>query len=546
MSHRVAHLLIVALLLVTLVACARPTATPVPAVEPPAKATSAPAATEQTAAEPPATDHPTDEPAPTNEPPVAQELVIGLGRNLYDGPKTWYQLHGSLGVWEPLLILDNDMEPRPVLATGWTPSEDGKVWTFTLREGVRFHDGTPFDADAVLLNIPALQEEYSATLPGLVDLEKVDAYTVRFVMIEPTPDLPNRIAFFSSAMISPASLGEEGRPTGPIGTGPFRFVEYITDDSIILERNEDYWGELPRLEQVTFKYIPDANTRLSALQSGQIDAIADVGALQPEQASMILGDPNLVLKEQGVATTHYLTFNSGAAPFDDVRLRQAVSMALDRQALVDSTLYGYGLPGVSVITPFATRWANLDVAPIHDPQTAADLAREALQGERVSAKMLVSSALTGRWPYENIAQIVQAALIPLGIDVEIETVEAGAWSQNLRDGAYHMTMMPYTLMTGEPDFFMREWVWSQGALNVARSYGYADAHADELTLEAVSEMDPQQRKAMYDELQEIVARDVPFTPLYHEITIYAMRSDVHDLELDIQFKPSIERAYRGD
>ena len=138
------------------------------------------------------------------------------------------------------------------------------------------------------------------------------------------------------------------------------------------------------------------------------------------------------------------------------------------------------------------------------------------------------------------------ALIPLGIDVEIKTVEAGAWSQNLRDGAYHMTMMPYTLMTGEPDFFMREWVWSQGALNVARSYGYADAHADELTLEAVSEMDPQQRKAMYDELQEIVARDVPFTPLYHEITIYAMRSDVHDLELDIQFKPSIERAYRGD
>ena len=106
-----------------------------------------------------------------------------------------------------------------------------------------------------------------------------------------------------------------------------------------------------------------------------------------------------------------------------------------------------------------------------------------------------------------------------------------------------MTMMPYTLMTGDPDFFMGRWVWSEGDMNQRRSYGYANERADELVLAAQSEMDPTQRKAYYDELQAIVAEDVPFTPLYHEATIYATRKNVKDLRLDVQFKPSIDEAY---
>jgi len=206
-----------------------------------------------------------------------QDLSIGLGRNLYYGPAKWYFLHGSLGVWEPLVILDNDMIAQPVLATSWEMNEDGTIWTFHLREGVKFHDGSCFNADAVTLNIPKLQEEYMTTLPNLGTLEKVDDYTVRFIMEEPTPNLPQLIAYFSSAMISPSALGEDGRPTGPVGTGPFKFAEYIEGDSIILERNDDYWGEPAKVAQVVFKYVPDANTRLAALQTGEIDAIADVG-----------------------------------------------------------------------------------------------------------------------------------------------------------------------------------------------------------------------------------------------------------------------------
>jgi peptide/nickel transport system substrate-binding protein len=493
----------------------------------------------------PATDTPLPPTvAPTATPAVAQELVIGLGRNFYYGPATWYSLHGSVGVWEPLVILDNAMHVTPVLATDWEVNGDGTVWTFHLREGVTFHDGTPFNADAVLLNIPTLQEEYSRTLPNLSSLEKVDDYTVQFTMSEPTPNLPQLIAFFSSAIISPASIGDDGRPTAPVGTGPFQFVEYIEGDSIIIERFDGYWGEPARLDKVTFKYIPDATTRLAALQTGEIDAIADVGALQPEQAAIIESDANLVLLQQGVATTHYLTFKSDVAPFDDVRLRQAVSMALDRQSLVDHTLYGFGEAGVSVITIHAKDWVRTDIAPAYDMDGAKALAQEALQGERVEARLVLSSGFLGRWPYENIAQILQATVAELGIDVTIDILEAGAWNAALKAGEYNITMMPYTLMTGDPDFFMGNWALSTGSLNVNRSYGYRNDRVDELVVSAIKEIDPAARKLQYDQLQGILAEEAPFTPLYHEITLYATRKNVHDLYLDVQFKPSIEIAYK--
>jgi len=135
-------------------------------------------------ATPPST--PTLEPAlePTtasesiSEEGVSQEITIGLGRDLYYGPKKWYFLHGSIGVWEPLVILDNEMKVAPVLATSWEMNDDGTIWTFRLREGVKFHDGTPFNADAVILNIPKLQEEYMTTLPNLDTLERIECNDV--------------------------------------------------------------------------------------------------------------------------------------------------------------------------------------------------------------------------------------------------------------------------------------------------------------------------------------------------------------------------------
>jgi len=491
----------------------------------------------------PKNPEPTATPQPTATPEEPQVLTIGLGRKMYYGPKKWYFLHNSLAVWEPLITLDNDMVAQPVLATSWEMNEDGTVWTFHLREGVKFHDGTPFDADAVLLNIPQLQEEYTKNLTHLESLEKVDDHTVRFNFTQPTPNLNYLIANTSSAMMSPTALGEDGRPTTAVGTGPFKFVEYIEDDAIILERNDDYWGGPAKVDQVIYKYIPDANTRLSALQTGEIDAIADVGCLQPEQASIIEKDPNLILLQQGVATTHYLAFNGTKPPFDDVRLRQAVSKSLDRQVVVDNTLFGYGDPGISVITPHARQWVNTSIAPHYDMAGAKALADEVLGGKRVEARLVLHSGWLGRWPYENISQILQATVAELGIDVTIDVVEGGAWNEAVSSGDYNITMHPFTLMSGDPHFFLSPWLTSDGVYNKKRSHGYSNERVDELVEMAISEVNEEMRKAYYNEVQAIVAQAVPLTPLYHEVTIYATRKNVRDLTLNVTFKPSLEKVY---
>ena len=482
-------------------------------------------------------------PLPTEPPEVPQELTIGLGRDLWYGRETWFTLHDMCKVWESLLTLDNDMRIVPVLATSWESNEDATVWTFHLRQGIKFQDGTPFNADTVVFNIPKLQQGRTI-IPNLDSVEKVDEYTVRFILTKATVALPLRMTGTTSAMLSPTTLADDGWLDTPIGTGPFKFVEYIEGDRIILERNEDYWGEPAKLQKVTFRSIPDATTRLAALQTGEIDAISDVGVLLPEQASIVEDHPDLVLLQQDTSTTHYLTFNSGKPPFDDMRLRQAVSMAVDLQSLVDNTLFGFGDPGVSVITSRAKDWARTDIAAPYDLAAAKALAEEVLGGERVEVRLVLHSGLLGRWPYESMSQIFQAVVADLGIDITIDTVEGGAWVEALKVGDYNMTMMPYTLVPADPDYFFGRWIWSEGFHNVGRSYGYANDRADELVLAAISEPDLAARKALYDELQAIVAEEVPTIPLYDEVTIYATQNTVKDFSMDVQFQPSISKAYR--
>ncbi len=479
-------------------------------------------------------------PAPSDK-PVA--LTVGIGRNMYYGPNTWYYVHGSVDVWESLTILDNDMNPKPWLAKSWESNADGTEWTFYLREGVKFHDGTPFNADAAL-DVPKLQEEYE-TLPNLDRVEKAGEYALRFVMTAPTPNLPNLVAYFSSVMLSPNALDAEGNPTGPVGTGPFKFVEYIEDtETIVLEKNADYWGEPAKVDKLVYKFIKDANTRLAALQTGEIDVIADVGCIQPEQAAIVENDPNLTLLTQGVATSHYIFFNTTKPPFDDVRVRQAVSMLINREEIVDELLLGYGYPAVSVITHLAKAWVRTDIAPQYQPGEAQALVQEALGGERASAVFLLSSSWLGRWPYENIALVLQQQLAEVGIDVELKVLDYGAWKEATAAGDYNLSIRPHTLMTGDPDFFFTAWAESDANLNVAYSIGYANARVDELIQAARAEMDTVQRKAYYNELQAIIAEEVPFTPVYHETTIYATRSDVGGVTMDVQFKPTWETAYK--
>ncbi len=379
-----------------------------------------------------------------------------------------------------------------------------------------------------------------------VNLEKVEAisdYEVRFTFDKPEPAFPAKVAYHGCPIFSPESFDSEGRIVHPYGTGPFKFAEYREGDALVVTRNEDYWRGKPKLEKVTFKIIPDPSTRLAALKTGEIQAVADVGGILPEQASAIEGDANLTLFSQQVTTTHYLLFNNKKPPFDDQRLRQAVSLLLDRSKIVEEVLNGYGEPAEAIFTPLAKNWVVEGLWKT-DRARARELIAEVKKDKAIpKVVFVVNSALANRWPYKPIAEILQSELKDLGIEVELKMLEMGAWKEALKQGDYHLTLTPYTLMTGDPDFFFGHWIHSKGQMNLARGVGYSSSKADELTEMAAVERDPAKRQHYYHELQQLVAREVPLCPVYHDISLYATRKNVRDLQLDPFFKPSLDKAW---
>ena len=480
----------------------------------------------------------------TEEPAYAEEIIIGIGRDLYYGSTDWHIIHGSLMVWEPLIYPDENLNPQPYLAESWAPNQDLTEWTFVLKEGITFHDGSPLNAQVAVDNLMGIHENYTP-LPTLDRMEVVDNLTFKIILTDPTPALPDLLIFFQSAMLSPGTRDQEGvEEPIPFGTGPYKFVDYIDGEKVILERNENYWGEPAKTERVIYHYIPDATTRLQALQSGEIDAIADVGSLIPSQGEIIEGDEDLKLKTVDVLTNHYLFFNTDQPPFDNPILRKAVSMAIDRDLIVAETLYGYGVPGTSLISQLAESWVNPNATPVYDLEGAKALAESVLGDQRVEVSYVVSSALANRWPYGEIAQIIQFALVDLGIDVQIQTVEGGTWNEMLANDEYQISMRPYTMSSGDPDDFMTYWARSNGIFNKKYSISYTDARVEELIAKAIAEVDPATRKAYYDELQTIFIEQTPFTPIYHEVTLYAAQKNVGGLSLDPNFNPSLATVYK--
>ena len=475
---------------------------------------------------------------------IADEITIGVGRDLYYGSADWHMIHGSLMVWEPLVYPDENLEPQPYLAESWEPNLDLTEWTFYLKEGITFHDGSSLTAQVAVDNLLGIHENYTP-LPTLDRMEVVDELIFKIVLTEPTPALPDLLVFFQSAMLSPGTRDQEGvEEPIPSGTGPYKFVDYVPGEEILLERNENYWGEPAKTKRIIYRYIPDATTRLQALQSGEIDAIADVGSLIPSQGEIVESDENLKLKTVDVLTTHYLFFNTDQPPFDDPGLRRAVSLAINRQQIVDETVYGYGVPGTSLITQLAEAWVNPEASPYYDPDQAAELAESALGEERVEVSFVIHSGLANRWPYGEIAQIIQFELAELGIDIQLQTVEGGTWNEMLGDDEYQISMRPYTMSSGDPDDFMTYWARPDGVFNKKYSISYQNEQIQTLVNQAVSETDPAVRQELYDQIQALLIEEAPFTPIYHEVTLYAMQKNVYDLSLDAVFRPTLDTMYK--
>ncbi|MAN76178.1 MAG: ABC transporter substrate-binding protein [Rhizobiales bacterium] len=418
---------------------------------------------------------------------------------------------------------DGTLEVEPALATDWTISDDGLTYTFNLREGVTFHDGTPFNAEAVKFNFDRMLDEdhpYYDTGPfplsfnfSAVDsVNVIDEHTVEFVLTEPFAPFLSNLAYPTGLIVSPQGVMDNVDDYGrnPSGTGPYRFVEWQSNTRVVVEANPDYWDGAPALEAVVFRPITDANTRVAEMLSGGIDVMVEV---PPDNVSQFEEDSAFEVYEQAGPHVWYVMLNAQYGPFADKLVRQAANYAVNKDALVNDNLQGTATVSDSPIAP-AFNWAyNEDLEPYpYDPDMAEQLLSEA-GVDNPEVTFYVTEGGSGMLDPITMGTAIQADLEAVGFDVTIETYEWNTFLGIVNPGlGEDVDMAEMAWMTNDPDVLpfltLRTNAWPEaGGFN--SSY-YSNEEVDELLEAARVETDIEARGDLYKQMQEIVYEDAPW------------------------------------
>ena len=437
-------------------------------------------------------------------------------------------------------------EVEPWLATKWDVSPDGLVWTFYLRQGVKFHDGTPFNADAVVFSFERQRdpnhpfhkygkwEYWQWCFSEIKKTEKVDDYTVKITLDHPFAPFLSTMAMFTAYIVSPTNCEKWGDQwfAHPVGTGPFKFVEWVKGDHITLEKNPDYWGEKAKIDKLIFKVIPDASQRLLSLQKGEVQGMEFPN---PDDLAKIEQDANLqILSEPGL-NVGYLAMNMGTdtpgfeKPFGDVRVRQAINYAINKKAIVDQLYKGTAVVAKNPIPP--TLWGYNDAIQDYEynPEKAKELLKEAGYPNGFKTKLW---AMPVSRPYmfdpQKIATAIQADLKAVGIDAEIVTYDWGTYLQKTENGEHPMALLGWTADYADPDDFLYVLLDSDSATvgSAGNIAFYRNPEVHNLNIQAQRETDQTKRAEIYKKVQEIVHNDAPWVPLAHAKQILVFNKNV--------------------
>ncbi|WP_347488880.1 ABC transporter substrate-binding protein [Desulfoscipio sp. XC116] len=430
-------------------------------------------------------------------------------------------------IYETLVRLDEDLHLVPGLAESWDSADGGKTWTFHLKEGVKFHDGTDFDAQAVLFSYDKRGYVVEAKTLQLEGIEALDAHTVRFICAKPMP-LPTYLTHIAWPVVSPTSIDASGNFTKPIGTGPFQLAQYNKGQEVILERNPNYWGEQQKLDQVIFKIIPDATTRMMALTSGDVDMSIKV----PEsEVSRLEKDPNLTVHKKTTTFTDFMQFNCTKAPFDDLHVRKAVAYAIDTEGIVKNILQGIGEAARG--RPYAPvmMYSSPDL-PLYsqDLEQAKKLLAEAgwqdsnNDGvvEKDGQPLTIDLVLTPSWGsrQQKIAEACQAQLAQAGFNARVNQLEGAAAEQAEREGNFDIIMRTGFFVWGPYPHHVK--------IHHSKNYKshYSNPEYDALVNKGESEIDEQVKQQTYTAIQKMILEELPAFYLVHEQKIIATRNTV--------------------
>ena len=424
-------------------------------------------------------------------------------------------------VYEGLVRFDRTGAIVPALATSWRTSEDGLTWIFTLREGVMFHDGTPLTtADIIAKFERAMDPDSGHTNAGyyaaIDSVTAPDDKTIVFTLTQPSSSLLYNLARPDS-IIYPAASAETQR-SQPIGTGPFRFAEYVPGSHVTLEKFDDYYLDgVPYLDSATFRIISDPNARLASVQTGEIDLIAV--AVLPEQYQQAATNPDLKVA-QGTATAEItVAMNNTREPFDDLRVRQAITLAIDKHAIVQGAMFGLGTVIGSHMSPSEGYYIDLSETYPYDPQRARELLAEAGYPNGFTIDFELPE------PYNierRTGEVIAQQLQQVGITVNLSVVEWATWIERIfLGGDYDMTIIGHSEprdinVYANPDYY----------------YHYDNPHIGELLAEAELATSQEESDAKFQEIATIIANDAVNVWVFSSPYLVIAASDIYGFWTD--------------
>lgn len=425
-------------------------------------------------------------------------------------------------IFDTLVEPDENLEMQPALAEDWEVSEDQLTWTFQLREGVTFHDGSDFtSADVVYSYNRIIDDELSNAwkFSSVTSVEAADDHTVVITVSQPTPNLLSNLGGFKGmSIVSEDNVTSGDITTSPIGTGPFSLESYSRGDRIVLTANPDYWGGAPELAGVEFRFISEPSTALAALRSGEVHW-TDV--VPPQQVDELDGDDSLVIGQTPSSDYWYLALNQNEEPWSDVRVRQAIAYAIDRDAILQAVSFGTAEANQLAI-PDGSFWYE----PYEEYSTDLETAQQLLDDAGFTGGTLDMLATSDYPETVTAAQIIASNLEPLGIEVSIRQPDFSTWLDEQNTGNFDMLMMGW-LGNIDPDDFYYSQHHSEGGSN---AQGYSNSEVDALLDDARIETDVETRKDLYAQAATIIADEASYIYLYNPSVIQAWVPAVGDYE----------------
>jgi len=440
-------------------------------------------------------------------------------------------------IFDGVVAINDKMEIVPELAQSWEISPDGKVYTFKLRQGVKWHDGKDFTAADVKFTYdtiidPKQPKTLAKSDYALVDkIEVMDPLTVRFTLKSPNASFLSKLA----VGIAPKHLleGQEAATAPfnrkPVGTGPFKFEEWVAGQKVSLIANTDYWRGRPKLDRLVWKIVPDSNVLTLQILNGEVDGGP---IINPKDLPKFKERPDLKIYESIGANT-YIGFNCEKEPFTDKRVRQALNYGLDKKAIIEKILDGQAIPSTSEI--LANTWAyNPNVNRYdYDPARARALLEEAgwkmgpggireKDGKPLKFVLLTNAGDKLR---EEIVLFVRQQWKELGVEVELQFLELNTFIQERVLKSNFEAIFLASSVNVDPDFLSRR--WSSAALQTGHNFlRWADPRVDELLAKGIATTDQAERKKIYDEAQRIIAEESPTVPIYYPKVLWAFKSNI--------------------